>query len=53
VANENLAKLIGITKSLHCRINDILTNTSKSRLDSLKNAHKMCDEYFDWLGVPD
>ena len=50
-SNENLSKLIGVVKSLHCKIDDVLTDTDKSGLDSIKKAYKMCDDYFDWLGV--
>lgn len=51
VSNENLAKLIGIVSVLHVKIDDVLTDTEKSVYKSEKDAHKMCDDYFDWLGV--
>ena len=50
-SNENLAKLISIASSLTVKIDDVLTDTDKSVLWSEKEAHKMCNDYFNWLGV--
>lgn len=54
VSNENLAKLIGIAKSLHLKIDEVLTKTNDcSKLDSIENARKMCNNYYEWLNVTD
>ena len=54
LSNENLSKLIAIAKSLHLKIDEVLTKTNNcSKLDSMENARKMCNDYYEWLGITD
>ena len=53
ISNDNLQKLVAVATIITCRIDDVLTDTEKSKLKSIKDAHKLCKNYFDFLGVKD
>ena len=53
VSNRNLGQLIDVVKNLHVKIDDVLYSTTilDKKLESIATANKMCNNYFDWMGI--
>ena len=55
VSNKNLGRLIAVIKNLHHVVDDVAYSTSNlsDKWESITKANKMCNNYFDWMGIPE
>ena len=50
---ENLQILLKLMCKLHVEIDRIATENKDRQECSMARAGKLCNEYLDWLGIPD
>lgn len=49
----NLQVLLKLMRELHIEVERVATENKERQEFSMARAGKECDEYLDWLGIPD